>query len=152
MTAEDGADAKVDTPVLRGLGVPFPHPLLERNSAAHGIHHTDELGEQPIPRRLDHPPPVLGDAGLDQFGAVGGECGERAFLVLSHQPRVARHVGGKDGGKTALDAFFGHKLGPLSENSVREIVWATDRRVHRVPESVVGPGCVKTRMPRPSAQ
>jgi hypothetical protein len=37
-----------------------------------------------------------------------------------------------------LDAFFGHKMGPLSENSVREIVWATDRRVHRVPESVVG--------------
>ena len=72
--------------------------------------------------------------------ALGDPAGP-ALAAASRAPAngpAAGEDGGKDGGKTAFDAFFGQKLGPLSENSVREIVWATDRRVHRVPESVVG--------------
>ncbi len=51
---------------------------------------------------------MLGDAGLKQFGQVGGEIGECAFFVLAHQPRVARNISGKDGGEAALDTF-GHR-------------------------------------------
>ena len=31
---------------------------------------------------------------------------ERASLVGSHQPRVSRHIGGEDRGKTAFDGLF----------------------------------------------
>src|SRR6516165_11467485 len=34
------------------------------------------------------------------------EALERAFLVRSHQPRVAGHVGGKDRGETAFDGLL----------------------------------------------
>jgi hypothetical protein len=48
---------------------------------------------------------VLLDLGIDELTSVGFEAIERAFLVRSHQPRVARHIGGKDRGETALDGF-----------------------------------------------
>ncbi len=34
---------------------------------------------------------------------MGGQRGQRAFLVLAHQPRVARDIGSEDGGEAALD-------------------------------------------------
>jgi len=48
---------------------------------------------------------------LDQIGhhaAVEVERLERAFLVRTHEAAIARHVGGKNGGETTLDAFFDH--------------------------------------------
>ncbi len=79
------------------------HPLLKGDRAFDGIDHTGELGEQPVSRRLDHSPPVLRDAGLDQLAEVGGERCESAFFVLAHQPRVTSNIGSEDGGEAALD-------------------------------------------------
>ena len=53
--------------VFRGVRVPIRHALLERDSTSHGINDAGELGQEPISRRLDYPPVMLGDAGLDQL-------------------------------------------------------------------------------------
>jgi hypothetical protein len=48
---------------------------------------------------------VLGDFRIDDLTAERLQALERPFLVGPHQARVARHVGGEDRGKPAIDAF-----------------------------------------------
>jgi hypothetical protein len=38
---------------------------------------------------------------MEELAAQRLEAFERAFLVRAHQPRIPRHIGGKDRGKTA---------------------------------------------------
>jgi hypothetical protein len=33
---------------------------------------------------------------------------ERTFLIRTHETAIAGYIGGQNGGKAALDAFFGH--------------------------------------------
>ena len=40
---------------------------------------------------------------IDQIAEMRFQPFVRPFLVLAHQPRVARHIGGKDRGETAFD-------------------------------------------------
>jgi len=35
-----------------------------------------------------------------------------AFLIRAHKTRVARHIGGEDGGQSAFDAFRGQSGAP----------------------------------------
>jgi hypothetical protein len=49
---------------------------------------------------------VLLDLWVDELAAMRLEAFERAFLVRSHQPRVARHIGGEDRGETAFDGLL----------------------------------------------
>jgi hypothetical protein len=51
---------------------------------------------------------MRGDARLDQLGRVGADCGDRALLIFTHQPRAAGNVGGEDGGVAPFDAVFDH--------------------------------------------
>jgi hypothetical protein len=44
---------------------------------------------------------VLGELRIDELAAQRLEAFERALLVSSHQPRIARHIGGEDRSKTA---------------------------------------------------
>src|SRR5271167_1749623 len=44
---------------------------------------------------------VLGDFRIEEFAAQRFEASEGAFFIRPHQPRIARHVGGKDRGETA---------------------------------------------------
>ena len=37
---------------------------------------------------------------------------EGAFLVGTHKPRIASHIGGKNGGQPAFDAFRGQSGAP----------------------------------------
>jgi hypothetical protein len=53
---------------------------------------------------------MLGNRGLEDFPSTGLEGGERAGLVQLHEAAVADHIGRENGGKAALDAFFGHVL------------------------------------------
>ncbi len=62
---------------------------------------------------------MLSDAGLDQFLEVGGERGQRAFLVLAHEPRIARNVGGEDGGESTFSSGLVHR-GSQDEPLVEE--------------------------------
>ena len=44
---------------------------------------------------------VLPDLRVDELAAMRLEAFERPFLVRPHQPRIPRHIGGEDRGKTA---------------------------------------------------
>jgi hypothetical protein len=50
---------------------------------------------------LDDPAVMLGNLRIDQLAAQRLEAFERAFLVGAHQPRIPRHIGGKDRGEAA---------------------------------------------------
>jgi hypothetical protein len=120
--AEVDANAKLDTATLWSVRIPLRHVLLERDGTTDGIYNAGKLGQQPVTRCLDHPAPALGDARLDQLGKVGSQGGERTFLVLAHQPRVARNIGGEDGGKPSLNTFFGHRW-LLDARRMRNSTW-----------------------------
>jgi len=44
---------------------------------------------------------VLRNLRIEELAAQRCEVFERAFLVRPHQPRIARHIGGQDGGEAA---------------------------------------------------
>lgn len=44
---------------------------------------------------------MLGDFRIDGLAAQRFEAFERAFLMCPHQPRIPRHIGSEDRGKTA---------------------------------------------------
>jgi hypothetical protein len=44
---------------------------------------------------------MRGDLRIDQLPQMRPEALVRALLIRSHQPRVARHIGGEDRGKTS---------------------------------------------------
>src|SRR5260370_5561876 len=48
---------------------------------------------------------VLGDLRIEELAAQRLEAFERAFLVRPHQPRIPRHIGGKDRSEPAGPAF-----------------------------------------------
>ena len=77
------------------------HPPLHFGGATDRIDHARKFRQQPIAGGLDDPPVVLGDLRVDQLPAMRLEAFERAFLVRTHQPRIAHHVGGEDRGETA---------------------------------------------------
>ena len=55
---------------------------------------------------------ALGDLRVDELAAERFEAVERAFLIGTHQPRVARYIGGKDRGETS---GLGHWLSPAAK-------------------------------------
>ncbi len=70
--------------------VPFRHALLERD----GFHHAGELGEQPLPPRLNHPAPILA-----AINSVGGDCGNPLKRCRRQNP---------DGGNISQMGSFGN--------------------------------------------
>jgi hypothetical protein len=60
---------------------------------------------------LDDPAVVLGDLRIEELMAQCFEAFERALLVRSHQPRIARHIGGEDRGETANGGHLDLALG-----------------------------------------
>ena len=62
-----------------------------------------ELDQQAVAGGLDDATVMGGDLRIDQSARNALSRAERAFLVGAHQPRIARHIGGEDGGETALD-------------------------------------------------
>ena len=85
----------------RDAGVALGHRLLHLDRAAHRIDDAGKLHQHAIAGGLDDPAPVLGDLRIDQLAAERLEAFEGAFLVRPHQPRIPRHIGGKDRGEAA---------------------------------------------------
>src|SRR5438034_9571280 len=66
----------------RGLRSPVPAcTSLTQRSAKQSIHHTAELDEQAIARRLDEPAVMVSDLGMEHLGVQRLEPAERLFLV-----------------------------------------------------------------------
>jgi hypothetical protein len=53
---------------------------------------------------------MSGDAGVNQLDADRPEPIERTLFVVADQPRVSRHIRGKNGGKTAGRGHFAPSL------------------------------------------
>src|SRR5215831_9934788 len=58
------------------------------------------------------------DLWIDQFAEVGLEPLVCAFLILTHQPRVARHIGGQYRRQPALDPISAHSGRPARRRPV----------------------------------
>jgi hypothetical protein len=65
-----------------------------------------EFHQHAVARGLDDAPAVFRDFRIHHLAAMRLEAFERRFLGRSHQPRVARHIGGEDGGETAFDRLL----------------------------------------------
>jgi hypothetical protein len=70
--------------------------LLCFDGRAHGVHDAWELRQHAIAHKLDDPPMMRSDLGIDEIRAQGFEGRYRAFLVSADQARVW----------AALDAFY----------------------------------------------
>jgi hypothetical protein len=69
--------------------------------------------------------------GIDEVAQVRFQPGKGAFLVCAHQPAVTGHIGGKDSGKPALNAIFGHMLPSRLKAAVQQTVVVPPRAVYR---------------------
>src|SRR5215469_2330088 len=99
--AEIYADAEPDPSPLGQLGLALDHPALDLHRAADGIYDTRKFCQEAVSCVLYDPAPVLADIRIDQFSEMALEPLVRPFLVRTHQPRIPRHIGGKDRCKAA---------------------------------------------------
>ena len=97
--------AELDAPPLRDGRIAQCHLALHLDGAAHRIDDAGELDEQAIARNLDDATAMFLDFGVGQLAPECLERGERAFLVLAHQPRIARDIGRQDRRQPAFDPF-----------------------------------------------
>jgi hypothetical protein len=65
---------------------------------------------------------VCGNRGIEAFGPDVSQRSECSYFIGTYEPRVTDHIGGQDGSKAALSAFFGHLEQPLPEGAVQQIV------------------------------
>src|SRR5262245_18917065 len=96
------------------------HAALQHERAHDGIDHAPELRQQPVAHQLEDESAVVLGRRLEQLFAMRPQTLECVSLVPLHEPAIAGHVGGKDGGEMALSAFFNHG-GPPAEEAPAEI-------------------------------
>ncbi len=99
--AEIDPDAECDALVLGDFGIAVDHRPLNLDGAAHRVDHARKFHQHAVAGGLDDPAVMLLDFRIDELAAMRLEPVEGAFLVRSHQPRVARHIGGEDRRETA---------------------------------------------------
>src|SRR5262249_8698160 len=83
------------------IGVSLRQFALYFNRATHRIDDAGKFEEQAVAGSFDDATVMFLDLGIGQFASYRLETREGAFFVLTHQPRVARDIGGKDSGKAA---------------------------------------------------
>ena len=99
--AEVDPHTELDAPRLGDVSVSLGHRLLHLDRAAHRIDDAGELDQEPVAGGFDDAASVLLDLRIAQLAADRLQCGERAFLIHTHQARITRHIGGEDRGETA---------------------------------------------------
>ena len=75
---------------------------LYRPGTVNGLYGAGELDQEAVAHRLEEPPCVLGDLGLDDPRPQFFQLRQRSGLVAAHKLRVADHVGHQDSGKATL--------------------------------------------------
>ena len=100
--AQIDADAELDPPRRRHIGIAPRHPALDFGCACHRVYDAMEFHQHAVAGRLDDTAPVLGNGGINELKAMGLEARKRPRLVDLHQPAIADHVGGKDCGEPSL--------------------------------------------------
>jgi hypothetical protein len=108
--AEIDPDPEPDPAVLGPAGFAIDHRPLYFGGAAHRVDDAREFHQHPVASRLDYTAGMRADLRVDQLAAMRLQALVRAFLIRTHQARVACHIGGEDRGKTA---GRGHSCGSL---------------------------------------
>jgi hypothetical protein len=67
--------------------------LLNLDGATHRIDNAGELDQQPVASRLNNAAAVLLDLWVGKLASQLLQRSESAFLVRSHQTRIARDIG-----------------------------------------------------------
>ena len=80
---------------------------------------------------------MLSNEGHQDTRATLFQYRQRPRLVLLYQPAVTDDIGGEDGGKAALDRFYGHRCHDLLE-AILQIVVDSPPWVYRVGTSAMG--------------
>ena len=145
-------DAEGDAPVLGRLCVAVGHRALDLDGASDRIDDAREFDERPIASQLHGAAAVLFHLGVDELAAMGLQAGERPLLVRAHQARIARHIGGENGGQPAVDAFRGQSGAPEPQGpnrlsalgahcTVKAFVWhSLLKRLPSAPKRLAGAG------------
>jgi hypothetical protein len=112
-------DAKLHAPVERKAGVAGLKRALYLDGGAYRVESARELGEEVVPRRVDHPAPMLEDEAGEVF-AMGLQGLDRRDLVLRHEAAVADRVGAQDSREPANDGVGVHRAAWRSSEHQRE--------------------------------
>ena len=78
------ADTDFDALFIRNASIALRHSALRLDSAARGVHGTDELDQYAVAGAFDDTAAMLRDCRFEKLAAVGVKSGERAFLVDAH--------------------------------------------------------------------
>ncbi len=99
--ADMHAHAEVHARAVRLGGVSLRHLALHADGGGHGVHDRGELGQKPVARRLDDAPAVHADHRRQRV-EMPFQRAHRPVLIAADERAEARHVGGEDGGETAI--------------------------------------------------
>src|SRR6516165_7483370 len=101
--------------ILKGKRQPVADLVMDRvgdeDPARIGQRFQPRRNVKPVAGGLDDAAMVLGDLRIGELAAQCFEADERALLVRSHQPRIARRIGGEDRRETAR---LGHAGSPIA--------------------------------------
>jgi hypothetical protein len=125
---EVDAETKLDALTRWDIDIALGYRPLHLDRAAHCIHHTRELYQHAVAGVLHDPAVMFAYGWINQFAEKCPEALVRAFLIRPHQPRIAGHISGEDGGKTAFDGLF-HVLPRRGDHS-RTVTADTERKSH----------------------
>ena len=92
---------KVMRLILGDTGIAVDHRPLDLDRAADRIDDARKFHQHAVAGGLDDAAAMLPDLRIDELAAMRPQALERALLVRSHQPRIARDIGGEDRRKTA---------------------------------------------------
>ncbi len=93
--ADVDADAELEPPVGRQLGVALGEGPLDLDRGVQGADHARKVAEHAVAGGADDAAVVAADR-LGDHTAIGREGRVGAGFVRPHQPAVAMHVGGQD--------------------------------------------------------
>jgi hypothetical protein len=88
------------------------------DGATYGVDHARELDQKAITGSSDDATAVLLDLWISERAAQHPQPIERAFLVLTHKPRVTYDIGCQDGRQPPLHPPLTHRSGPAKRRSL----------------------------------
>jgi hypothetical protein len=106
--ADVDADPIFKPPDLGHSRILLGHAALHLDSAARGIDRAGELDQHAVAGRLDDPPAMCGDGGINQGLSGGLETNQYAFFVRTHQAAVSRDIRRQNRRKPPFHTIVGH--------------------------------------------
>src|SRR5262249_20543616 len=119
--ADVNADAKFNALGRRHRGILLHHGTLHLNGASGGIDRTSELDQHAIAGRLDDPPAMRGDGGIEQGLSRGLEASQYAFFVSTHQAAISGDIRRQNRRKPPFHAIVRHNGPREIRRSVRAL-------------------------------